>query len=203
MPKKKTRGRGPSKAGFLITVLICAGAVAAVARYIKVAHADVVPHYEHGQIQPPDEESLTRQPKAHRSRPDVSVTDNQQGAFVFEPVSDSGQLHFAKKAVEVPDGEDAKVFVVNQFLQDTKIADPGARLLSVDIQSGVASLYFNGAMNQTHGTDDESALLNGILTNLGQFPDVRNVLFYAQGKPIESFGNVDLTEPQPVIRDGP
>lgn len=199
MPNKRTRTKKPSKAGFLILVLLCAGAVFAVAKYVKGAHADVTPTAERRAKSP--ELEITRSSSApwHHEGQDQSPGGS---VTVFAPTYKGENLAFSKSTATVPEGVDPKVFAVNEYLRVAKIAAPDARLLSVDVRGGIASLDFNDAMNQTFGSDDESTLLNGILQTMGQFPDVNSVLFFSQGKPIESFGNVDLTSPQAVIREG-
>lgn len=196
--RKKTR----SSAGLLVVAFLCAGAVLAFAKYVRDGHQFVTkpgPDVTIGSVEP------LRPTTTHRRH---SSLGNSEGSlkqitppYALTPIMNGDKIEFTKEAVQVPDDEDAKVYVVNRFLENSKIADPNARLLSVDIHDGVADLYFNAEMDKTYGTDDESTLLNGILTSLGQFPDVKSATFYASGKQISSFGNVDLTDPQPVIRD--
>ncbi len=196
--RKKTR----SSAGFLIVAFLCAGAVFGFAKYVQNGHQFVSkpgPEVTVGSVEP------SRPTSTHRRQngsPDSDGGSKQiTGPYALTPVVKGDNVEFTKEAVQIPDDEDPKVYVVNRFLENSKVADPSARLLSIDIHDGVADLYFNGEMDKTYGTDDESTLLNGILTTLGQFPDIKSATFYASGKQISSFGNVDLTEPQPVIRD--
>ena len=201
MPKKRTSVKKKSfKLPFLVLFLISLGAVVALARYVQMGHR-LVPQDERRQTAADQtSEPIVRPSRGHRETPRRPLTDDQSGPFVFKPSMEGGKLTFEKEPVTVPDDEDPKVYVLNQFLQESKIVQPNARLLSVDLHDGVAALSFTQEMDQTYGTDDESTLLNGILANMGQFPEVKSVLFYAQGKQIDTFGDVDLSEKQDVIR---
>lgn len=190
-----SRSKKSSKLGYVITAFICAGGVFGVARYVQEAHADKVPAYEHRHEA--SQGLVTSARPSPRSRERASLPLGTK-AYVYTPHWQDSNLTFSRKRLSVPDGEDPKVFAVNQFLANTKIADPSAKLLSVDVKNGVAALSFNAAMDATFGTEDEETLLNGLLATLSQFPDVEKAEFYANGKHIDTFGNVDLTEPQPV-----
>jgi len=197
MPKM-TPAKRPSKVGFLLVVVLCAGAVFGVARYVELAHASTVPASEHRVA---TEHIVAPVDTGRVSRNDRSPFEKQTRVAVVSPVWHGTTLDFTSRGASVPSGVDPKVYAVNEFLSGTKIADPAARLLSVDIRHGVASLYFNGAMEQTFGTDDENVILNGLLATMAQFSEVQKVDFFANGKKIDSFGNVDLSEPQPVHPD--
>jgi hypothetical protein len=192
-------GKRRSSAGFLITALICAGAVFAVAQYVRSGHQFINKPAPEVTVDAP-----TRVRAHHHyknTENGVSDLDQQMGPFVYTPKMDGGKLVFTRSSVQVPDDEDAKVYVVNRFLDNARLTDPGVRLISIKISDGVADLHFTPETDRTFGTDDESTLLNGILTSLGQFTDVKSAMFYAGDKRIDSFGNVDLTTPQPVLRD--
>jgi hypothetical protein len=198
--KKKTR----SSAGFLIVAVLCGCAVFGFATYVRNGHQFLNRPAPDVTVDAAEASQPTRV-HTKRSAPKETERSTAQdsGPYVLSPVMNGAKLEFTKETVQIPDDEDPKVYVVNRYLENSKIADPNARLLTVDIHDGVAELYFSGEMDKTYGTDDEATLLNGILTTLGQFPDVKSAVFYANAKQIDSFGNVDLTDPQPVIRDVP
>ena len=200
MPSKKRSKKKASKAGYLVLAAIGITGVGALARYVKAAHADTVPPAEH-RVEHSAARVQDRSLPSVRPRREAKAPAGQT-VYVYTPIWNKESLKFARKSIEVPDDSDPKVFAINLFLQNTRVAPPQARLLSVDIRHGVASLFFTADMRQTYGTDDESMLLNGILSTMGQFPEVEKVDFYADGKQIDTFGNVELTEPQPVIRNG-
>jgi len=121
------------------------------------------------------------------------------------PHYDNGNLTFEKQHVAIPASEDARVFLVNDYLSQLHkqgLGNPKARALGIDMHGGVAYLDFNNEFEDSYGTMDEGTVLNGILTTLGQFPEIDKVQFEINGKSLDSFGNIDLTQPQDVIRPG-
>jgi hypothetical protein len=194
MPGKRKK----SSAGFLIVALICAGAVFAVAQYVKAGHQFISKPEPEVTVEAP---TPTRVHHHVRSSKEKGNADQEPGPFELTPKMEGGKITFARSPVQVPDDEDARVYVVNRFLENARLTEPGARLISVKITDGVANLHFTPEMDRTFGTDDESTLLNGILTSLGQFSELKSAMFYAGDKRIDTFGNVDLTVPQPVLRD--
>src|SRR5947209_8560515 len=96
-----------SKTGFVITAVLCAGAVFGVARYVQVAHADKVPAYEH-RAEADQAPSSEITPQRVQAAPDAGSTR----AFVFTPEWHGSTLKFSRSKVAVPEGSDPKVFVV-------------------------------------------------------------------------------------------
>jgi len=95
-------------------------------------------------------------------------------------------------------GEDPKVFVANAALRAVKV--DGARALGVQVKDGVAVIDFNPALEQGFGSMEEGTLIKALQMGMGQFKDVDKVQIMVEGKPIESLGHFELTDPLPVIR---
>jgi len=195
MPKRKPQTKYSSKLPFLLGVLLCAGAVWALADYVHVAHADKVPAYEHR----PNAGSH-RTPNTQYRTPNTELR-----VLVYTPVKDNAgpeatkaNFTFSSTSEVVPADQDPIVFAVNEYLRNAKVTEPDAKLMGVDLNEGLAVLHFNSAMNHTIGEDNESYLLNGIDKTLAQFPEVQKVQYYAEGTPIETFGSVDLSQPLSV-----
>ena len=132
--------------------------------------------------------------------PDVEVTRPvQQRPHTFKPAFVDGDLVLSQQPIEIPAGQDAKVFSVNEFLANAQIAPAGSRLLGVQVKDGVAYLDFNKDFDSTYGTAEEQVLVNGILAVMAQFPDVQKVQFQIEGRAMETMGNIDLSFPQPVV----
>lgn len=99
--------------------------------------------------------------------------------------------------------EDQMVASVNDFLHDSHIAPDEARATKAIMSpKGELKLQFNSAFDRTYGSEEEGALVNGILRSLGKFRQIVNVQFYIGDEPMETLGHIDLTTPQPVLRDG-
>jgi spore germination protein GerM len=97
------------------------------------------------------------------------------------------------------------VFLVNEYLNQLHargLGDKSARVIGIDVRNGTAFLAFNPAFEQTYGTSDEGIVLNGILRTLSQFPEIEKVQFEIDGKPMDTLGNIDLSQPQIVTGPG-
>jgi hypothetical protein len=185
----------------MVIAVLSAAAVFGVAKYVRDGHQFLPRNHPDNVAAASVPDSPVRERIHRKSKEAAEASPGAPEIYTYRPDASGDKVTFTREPVQVPEGQDPKVFVVNKFLDASKIAPHSAALLSIDVRDGVAYLYFNGDMDTTFGTDDESTFLNGILTTLGQFPDVKSALFFAQGKQIDSFGNVDLSEAQPVIRD--
>src|SRR5579864_9485173 len=115
MPKRKNNFS--SKLPFLLGVIVCAGAVWALADYVHVAHADKVPAYEHRKVSGSRQSSNTE-----------NLTPNAElRVLVYTPVKDNAapeatraNFVFSSTSEVVPDGEDPIVFAINEFLKNAK-----------------------------------------------------------------------------------
>jgi len=164
-----------------ILVLIGALGVGALAAYVKGVPADRIP--------------------VDLSRDAGAATRRHHNVESYTPRYEQGNLKFTKRSVPVPEGQDPVVYSVNEYLRQSTVAPEGASLQRAKVVDGVVDLDFNESFRTTYGTEDEQTILNGILTVLGQFPDVVSARFLIDGKPLETLGNVDLSEPQLVIRN--
>ena len=164
-------------------LLASAGLVAGLFAYVKFSPAARVPEAERRTVA-----SESKTP----SRPHKVV--------VYKPKYVDHDLKFDESERTVPSGQDPVVFAVNAYLDEAGITPNDARLRSCRVENGLATFDFTPAFAQTYGTDDERTLLEGILTVAGQFEEIRTVRFLADGQPIETLGNVELTDPQPVLR---
>lgn len=97
--------------------------------------------------------------------------------------------------------QDARVFAVNEYLTGLKVVPKAARATKCEIKDGVATIDFTPEFETTYGTEDEQTILKGLLTTMAQFKGVEKVRFTVQGHTLETLGNVDLTEPQPVMQE--
>lgn len=176
--------RGPLMAAFIITGLV--GGVL-VGSYVLTT---------------PDALRLPEALRKPRTDTDAKpVEANTQGPKLLVPRNTgAADLRFDKVDEPIPPGADARVHLINRFLQVTKIANPEARAIGIDVRSGLAVLSLNKAFGESQGSFDERVLVNGILATLGQFPEIDRVQFEVDGQQLETLGNIDLSEPQAVIR---
>ena len=119
---------------------------------------------------------------------------------LFMPTFEDGALEFDTTKGTVPAGADPRVYAINLYLRSLDAVPMDAEALSCTIEDGVATLDFNEEFRQTYGTEDEMILYNGLLKVMGQFDEVASVIFLAEGEPIDTLGNQDLTGSHPVDR---
>ena len=126
--------------------------------------------------------------------------DEPKGVTLFTPAFGNGELGFDTSEGTVPSGTDARVYAINMYLRTLDAVPAAAEAVSCTIEDGVATLDFNDEFRQTYGTEDEMILYTGILRLMGQFDEVDWVRFLADGEPIDTLGNLDLTGSHPVDR---
>ncbi|MCC7101968.1 MAG: GerMN domain-containing protein [Fimbriimonadaceae bacterium] len=122
---------------------------------------------------------------------------------VLKPRYDGDAIKYDRTEAQVPKGIDKMVFAVNEFLRESDIAPKDARATkAVLTERGELRLQFNNAFDRTYGSEEERALVDGILHSLGQFKEIVNVQFCIGDQPMETLGHIDLSTPQAVLRDG-
>jgi hypothetical protein len=172
----------------LLLGLLGVGVVGALGAYVKLGPGARIPINEH--------RADDSQP-VHHSAPKVEVHTKRDStsrtAEVFLPAfTKEDDLKFISKQVTAPAGEDVRIYAVNEFLKETKIAPPEAKLMSIDVHDGTAVLSFNKAFYSGYGTDDERVIVGGLQRVLGQFKDIEVLEFRNEGEKAESIGNIDL-----------
>lgn len=174
------KSRKRSDRGLYALLALGLGVVAVLFAYVKGTPADRIPA------------DLVR-----KDRPAASAPAK---VWVYAAKADGEDVAIEGTEVALPRGENPMVFAANEFLTSSRIPPEGSRLVSVDVVDGEAQLHFNDAFDTTYGTTDESALLRGLQRTFGQFPSVNALRFYIGDKPMQTTGNIDLTEPVPVER---
>lgn len=185
--------KGPTTKTLLIVALCGAAIVGSLAAYVKLTPADRVP----------EDQRRVESPAKPRVEPkvDVSVQKAPEGrVYVFEPYFEGNDLKFNTRMADIPRETPPEVFVLTAFLEASRIPDPSARVLGVDVRDGLAAVSFNSAFAGGYGSTDEQVLIEGIRRSLGQFPAINEVELYIDGTKMETLGSVELAEPLPVIR---
>ena len=71
-------------------------------------------------------------------------------------------------------------------------------LLSIEIKEGTAYVDFSDEIQTRHpgGSTGEAFTVNSIVNSLTELPEIKQVVFLVEGKPIETLaGHLDLSEP--------
>jgi germination protein M len=94
-----------------------------------------------------------------------------------------------RKLIEQGDGKD--------------LANPipkGTRLLGLKVRKGLATVNLSHEFrdNFTGGSEEEGLTIGAILRTLAQFPEVKQVEFMVEGKPLDTLGHLELSGPQDV-----
>lgn len=173
-----------STKGLWALALLGVGIVGGIGAYVKLTPGAKIPVAEH------------RDTDKKKPTPDVNVRSHEdlsQVAVYAPKFSDAGELDFTSHRLDVPKGEDARVYAVNMFLKETGIALPTAKLMSIDVHDGTAVLSFNADFYKGgYGTDDERAMIGGLQRVLGQFKEIQTLDFRKDGEKAETLGNIDL-----------
>jgi hypothetical protein len=145
-------------------------------------------------------------PGASRIRP---IDDGQKGIpgpsltqsnNVLIPVAkfEEGKLHFQSRSFPLDSGADRKLEAVKEFLRDSGLL-PNVRLMSVDVQDGVAGLHFSEGLDSGMSSTDEATLIYGLRAVLGQFEDVQGVRIFEEGQQLEELGHFEIGDSVPTI----
>ncbi len=193
MASKKSKKSGNPMIGLMAVGILGLGALAA---YVKFGGADKVPQELRR------ERSLQKIDPPADQKKDTETTTEKVSVDLFTPNRDGETLKFSKHHSDVPQGEDARIFALNHFLKASKVADPKAKAVGIQVKDKVALIDVTPQFDQTYGTFDEETMLKGIAATLAQFKEIDKVQFFVEGKVVETFGNVDLTEPLPIRGEG-
>lgn len=136
-------------------------------------------------------------------RASVRRDDGQERQVrVVSPSYEGSALKLDSKSERVPAGADEILFAVNRFLEEAKVSPSQAKAQGAKLDGDLLTLDFNKPFDKRYGTEDEQTLVKGILAAASQFEGVKRVKLTVEGEALESLGNIDLTEPQPVENAG-
>lgn len=122
----------------------------------------------------------------------VAVEDNQTKLRPTEKV--------------VPQGQDPAETALRCLIEQgnkSDLANPipeGTRLLGFEVEGDLATVNLSREFrdNFAGGSEEEGLTIGAILRTLGQFPNIKRVVFLVEGKPLETLGHLDLSGPQDV-----
>ena len=185
MAKKNTNGVA------IAVIILGVTTLGALGYYVAQPNANKVPK---------DELRTTSQHEPPKIEITVPPEKQDSEVTVLTPTFDADGLRFSKQTAEVPHGEDPYVFAVNKYLEQIPAVPKEARLLSCEVDQGVATANFNSTLMAGYGTEDEQMVVNGILATFGTFKEIKSVRILLEGENVETLGNIEIKNPQPVIR---
>lgn len=138
---------------------------------------------------------------ANQDRNAVTPPIRRDQVQTHDPSYAGGNFSTRTSTAQVPQGTDAAVFAVNNYLDKLPNIPKAVDVTSISVRDKIATVNFTPQMRSvSFGSEDEQIFVVGILKVLGQFPEIRDVTFTIDGQKVESFGHLDLSTPQPVER---
>jgi hypothetical protein len=101
----------------------------------------------------------------------------------------------------IPKSTGPALFATNRSLESMGAAN--AKVLSIEIENGIALLNANSAMLEGFGSLQESEVIEALSLTLGQFPNVKGFTISVEGTQLDTLGHFELENPVPVTRIEP
>lgn len=141
--------------------------------------------------------------KEHRT-PAVHKTTQEVKVYRVAVKDEQPRLQATKQKVE-SDGspiEMARIKLVEQG-DDPDLVNPipkGTKLLGVEVTNGLAKVDFSHEFrdNFTGGSEGEALIIQVILRTMAQFDEVKKIQILVDGKPLDTLGHAELSEPLDV-----
>lgn len=181
-----------------VVILACLGTVGfvALAAYTKMSPRIVDP-----EVRPKAQNTGNLGNDVVGSKPIPMPARQPKKIVVLTPERGSLEPKFHRESKSVPDGEDAWLMATNGFLENSGIVPPDARAVSTRLEDRTLVIDFTASFRKSYGSADESAILKGLQLSIGQFPEIDKIRLTVEGKPLDTLGNVDLSEPIDVMRN--
>ena len=170
--------------GLLVLVLILAVAMIAVLAYLSLMPGPKSP------------------PQAQDGSGLVQKENGDARVNVFKPSYQDDKMVLKPTPINVPPGRTKLFAAVSELIRDEKLFPKGVKLLSAEVKGRTAELNFSEELRAGYSTDEEEALLKSLSATVGQFPEVDNMRILVSGSAVDTLGNVELSDPLPVMRNG-
>ncbi|MEP0766004.1 MAG: GerMN domain-containing protein [Fimbriimonadia bacterium] len=169
--------------GVLVLILILAVAMIAVLAYLSLMPSP----------KPPGE--------PQNGRDAMHGQDEAGRVNVFKPSYKDDRMVLEPKSISVPPGRTKLFAAVSELIRDERLFPKGVKLLGAEVKGKTAELNFSEELRAGYSTDEEEALLKSLSATVGQFLEVENMRILVAGSPVDTLGNVDLSDPVPVTRN--
>lgn len=155
-----------------------------------------------GHRPPATSPTVAHQPPKPRPTP----SQHSEQVKVYRVAIENNRPKLRPTVQEVKVGENPMEVALRRLIEQgstSDLANPipeGTRLLSlaVDGDLAIVNLSHEFRDNFTGGSEEEALTVGAILKTLGQFPQIKRVLFKVEGKPLDTLGHLDLSGPQDV-----
>ena len=133
--------------------------------------------------------------------PEVSLKDYDVTLYFTD--QDASKLVKSKATISVKDEEDKYQAALEKLIEGPASADfypaisAHTKVNSVTVENGLCTVDFTDSLilNNAGGTLRETMCLYSVVNTLCEFDEIKKVIFAVNGKTIETFGQLDMTEP--------
>ncbi len=144
-------------------------------------------------------------PTAQREPTPPPTEEKTREVKVFRVVVENNEPRLKSSVQSVPDGDPIRSALSKLVEQGSNggTVNPipkGTKLLGVEVKDGLAKVDFSREFrdNFAGGSEGEALVIAVILRTMDQFDEVKKVQILVEGKPIDSLGHADLSEPLDV-----
>ena len=149
-------------------------------------------------------------PPAPRSASETAPPPSPTVVKVYRVAVENSEPRLRPTELEVPAGESPEETAVRKLVEQGDYADltnpipKGTRLLGLKIEGDLATVNLSREFKTRFagGSEEEALAIGVIVRTAGQFPEIRRVRLLVEGKPIDSLGHFDLSEPLDVDSAG-
>lgn len=150
----------------------------------------------------------------HASVPDNPVTVNtikntapkqlpERTVSIYMVGVDNNQLVLKPLEITINASDEPVEAVMQAFVEQQDTADlgnpipDGTRIESVKVDGDLAEINFSKEFVDgfSGGSDEESLLIKAITKTVGQFDHIHKIMLKADGKPVNTLGHLDISEP--------
>ena len=151
----------------------------------------------------------TEQQTKDKDAPPTATAPKERKVNVYYAKSDGMGLVAVSRTVNT-EKDDVYTAALKSLMTGTKeknqtnVIPKKAKLRSVTVKDGVATVDFSKALQQNFsgGSTGEEMLIGSIVNTLTDFPEVQKVRILIDGAPVETLsGHMDLSEPLPRMTE--
>lgn len=140
------------------------------------------------------------------SKPPNAGEDQTRQVKVYGVVVENNQARLQATTQTISAKDSVIEATIRALIEQGSTADltnpipKGTELLGVQVRDGLAKVDFSREFreNFTGGSEGEALVIAVILRTMAQFDEVKKVQILVEGKPVDSLGHADLSQPLDV-----
>jgi len=133
-------------------------------------------------------------------------TTHRQAVKIYTVVAKANKEELKPIQVYVDSGKNIYANALSRLFEEVNSKDAanpiprGTKVLGLELKDGLASVNLSKEFrdNFQGGSDAEAMTIGALLKTLAQFPKIKHVRLLVDGKPLETLGHLDLSEPLDV-----